>query len=210
MPVSAAELNALEVLLKRCIYGKSKEGANEELVLQKAFKQFDADGSGEVSYSEFVRAMERFGLVVTSEILPGRASGGVREEVMRGLFDRYNTDGSEAISYSEFAAGLYQGAADASGGGGGVGGSGERPGSSSKHTRGLSLDNPKWREGMWPTTPADHGAQANPWLPSLVGQTSMDDGYRPPNPSNPHVRVRSIANPNQTRPYKPRGPASLA
>ena len=80
-------------------------GGAEEKTLKKAFKQFDQDGSGEVSFKEFTMAMERFGLSI---VKPGdRSGGGVPAEVMRGLFDRYNADQSEAISYQEFSVGLY-------------------------------------------------------------------------------------------------------
>ena len=102
--VSESDMNVLESILRKNIYQKSS-GVSEDKTLKKAFKQFDTDGSGEVSFREFLLAMERFGLSVTK---PGdRGGGGVPPEVMRGLFDRYNADQSEAISYSEFSAGLY-------------------------------------------------------------------------------------------------------
>lgn len=102
--VSESDMNVLESILRKNIYQKSS-GVSEDKTLKKAFKQFDTDGSGEVSFREFLLAMERFGLSV---IKPGdRGGGGVPPEVMRGLFDRYNADQSEAISYSEFSAGLY-------------------------------------------------------------------------------------------------------
>ena len=102
MPASAFEVSDLESILKKGIYAKAKKGVTEERTLKEAFKAFDAKGSGGVSYQEFVSALERFGLQVTSELIPGRSSGGVRGDVMRALFDRYNTDGSESLSYEEF------------------------------------------------------------------------------------------------------------
>lgn len=102
--VSEGDMNLLEKILKKNIYGKS-QGVNEERTLKAAFKQFDTDGSGEVSYKEFVLAMERFGLQCQK---PGaRGKGGVPPEVMRGLFDRYNADQSDCISYQEFSDGLF-------------------------------------------------------------------------------------------------------
>jgi hypothetical protein len=108
MPATAFEVSSLESILKKGIYAKAKKGVTEERTLKEAFKAFDANGSGRVSFKEFVSALERFGLQVTSELMPGRSSGGVRGDVMRALFDRYNTDGSESLSYEEFIVGLYQ------------------------------------------------------------------------------------------------------
>ena len=201
MPVSNAELNALEELLIKGVFAKSKEGASEERLLRQAFKQFDTDGSGEVSYDEFVRALERFGLQVSSELLPGRASGGVRADVMRALFEKYNADGSAELSYTEFAAGLYGGrgrtAAATEASCSSDEGSPQRARQSSAqnghHARGLSLANPRWRERAGQA--ADAGA--NPWLPSLEGAESMDQHYCRPSAETRAVRVRSIANPSQ-------------
>lgn len=104
--VSEGDLNILENILKKNIYGKS-QGVNEERTLKAAFKQFDTDGSGEVSFKEFGKAMELFGLQVMK---PGdRGKGGIPPEVLRGLFDRYNLDQSESISYAEFSKGLFGG-----------------------------------------------------------------------------------------------------
>jgi len=103
--VSEGDMNVLERILMKNIYNKS-QGVNEERTLKQAFKQFDTDGSGEVSFREFALAMERFGLSVQQ---PGsRSKGGVPPEVLRGLFDRYNKDASEALSYGEFANGLFR------------------------------------------------------------------------------------------------------
>ena len=106
--VSESDMNVLEGILKKNIYGKS-QGVSEDRTLKAAFKQFDTDGSGEVSFGEFCLAMERFGLSVMKK--GDRGKGGVPLEVLRGLFDRYNADQSESISYVEFSAGLYGGGA---------------------------------------------------------------------------------------------------
>ena len=103
--VSEGDMNVLERILTKNIYSKS-QGVNEEQTLKKAFKQFDTDGSGEVSFREFTLAMERFGLSVQKP--EARGKGGVPPEVLRGLFDRYNSDQSESLSYLEFSNGLFK------------------------------------------------------------------------------------------------------
>ena len=103
--VSEGDMNVLEKILLKNIAGKTT-GVNMEKTLKASFKQFDTDGSGEVSFKEFVLAMERFGLQCQK---PGaRGKGGVPPQVMRGLFDRYNADLSECISYQEFSNGLFK------------------------------------------------------------------------------------------------------
>ena len=53
--VSEGDMNVLEGILKKNIYQKST-GVDIEKTLKAAFKQFDTDGSGEVSFKEFVLA----------------------------------------------------------------------------------------------------------------------------------------------------------
>merc|ERR1719473_2095426 len=103
--VSEGEMDVLERILMKNIYQKS-QGVSEEKTLKAAFKQFDTDGSGEVSFPEFGLAMERFGLSVQKP--NARGKGGVPPEVLRGLFDRYNKDQSESLSYHEFSNGLFK------------------------------------------------------------------------------------------------------
>ena len=103
--VSEGDMNMLEDILVKNIYQKS-QGVNVERALRNAFKQFDADGSGEVEFREFRLAMERFGLTMASP--DSRSKGGVPYEVLRGLFDRYNKDQSESLSYQEFSDGLFK------------------------------------------------------------------------------------------------------
>jgi len=103
--VSEGDMDVLERILMKNVYQKS-QGVNEERTLKAAFKQFDTDGSGEVSFREFALAMERFGLSVQKP--NARSKGGVPPEVLRGLFDRYNADQSEALSYLEFSNGLFK------------------------------------------------------------------------------------------------------
>ena len=102
--VSEGDVNVLERILKKNIYQKSR-GVNMEKTLKDAFKQFDLDGSGEVSIREFTLAMERFGLSI--ERPNSRGTGGVPLSVLRALFDRYNADQSECLSVQEFIGGLF-------------------------------------------------------------------------------------------------------
>ena len=88
-------VHELESKLKANIYRKAPNGGSEEKTLRAAFKVFDLDGSGEISFDEFERALERFG------------AAGVATDVLQALFNKYNTDGSDAISYEEFSAGLF-------------------------------------------------------------------------------------------------------
>jgi hypothetical protein len=93
--VSTRAVDALEENLRSSIYRKATRGSSEERTLKMAFQQFDADGSGEISFHEFERALERFGAMA------------VPQDVLRALFDRYNKDQSDALSYAEFSAGLF-------------------------------------------------------------------------------------------------------
>ena len=90
-----AELNALEETLKQCLESRAKPCVNEMVTLKRAFVAFDADNSGQVSYKEFVRALEKFGFTASPSV--------------RGLFDRYaRVDGdNDNLSYTEFSAGLF-------------------------------------------------------------------------------------------------------
>ena len=90
----AAELDHLEEIIKKGVEARAKPLLHETMILKKAFKLFDADNSGHISYKEFVRALGKFGLTGT--------------QVVRGLFDRYaQMDGDEHLSYGEFATGLF-------------------------------------------------------------------------------------------------------
>tara|TARA_B110001452_G_scaffold136408_1_gene113365 strand:+ start:62 stop:1243 length:1182 start_codon:yes stop_codon:yes gene_type:complete len=102
--VPAYEINTLEKILRKSIYQKAKKGASESRTVEEAFKQFDTDKSGKVSFPEFRKAMERFGLHVGG-VTPGE--GGVPPEVLQGLFDRYDADASGELAYAEFSRGLF-------------------------------------------------------------------------------------------------------
>ena len=49
--------------LKRSIYAKSTS-SDQKLVLERAFKQMDRDGSGSVNMAEFIDALKKFGMQV--------------------------------------------------------------------------------------------------------------------------------------------------
>ena len=93
--VSQHAVDELEKLLKRGIYSKCRDGMTEQKTLKVAFKLFDRDNSGLISFDEFERAMERFG------------AAGVARSALRGLFDKYDADGSGAIQYQEFSDGFF-------------------------------------------------------------------------------------------------------
>lgn len=84
------ELNKLEKTLLTCLECRAKPLMPEALVCRAAFRSFDTDNDGFIDYREFVRGMEKFGLVASPAV--------------RGLFDRYSkADGdSETLSYEEF------------------------------------------------------------------------------------------------------------
>lgn len=88
--VPAAQISELELILKKAIYQKKKH-VSETRALEDAFKLFDTDKSGSVSFKEFRAAMERFGLHVAGETA---GMGGVPLDVLQGLFDRYDADAS--------------------------------------------------------------------------------------------------------------------
>jgi hypothetical protein len=68
--------------------------------------RFDLDGSGCVSQSEFLKAVERFGLHVRGK---GRTGiGGLPESSVLALFDRYDVDASGTLSFKEFASAFLE------------------------------------------------------------------------------------------------------
>ena len=91
------ELNHLESVLKDCLEARANPRlcVNERLTLMRSFRTFDTNNSGDICYPEFVRSLERFGLVASPAV--------------RGLYDRYAMiDGiGTSLTYSEFCDGLY-------------------------------------------------------------------------------------------------------
>ena len=146
--VPQAEVARLEERLRVAIYTKGAGGANAAMgsksaarsaylnprrLVEAAFKAVDVDGSGVISFDEFMGALRRFGLQLEEpEAAAKRATkggaaaaagtlrdpanraalpapGGVRREVVQALFSKYDADDSGGISYKEFAAALYDG-----------------------------------------------------------------------------------------------------
>jgi hypothetical protein len=100
-----AEVDRLEKLLRSYIYAKVPTDQNTKRQVQKAFGDFDIDGSGCVSLTEFIKALERFGMHVAGQ-RPG--IGGLGMDVVTSLFDKYDKDSSGAIDYKEFTAALFK------------------------------------------------------------------------------------------------------
>lgn len=101
-----ADVDRLEKQLRAYIYAKVPNDQNTKRQVQKAFGDFDTDGSGAVSMSEFVKALERFGMHVAGQ-RPG--IGGLPMDVVQSLFDKYDKDSSGQIDYREFTAALFKG-----------------------------------------------------------------------------------------------------
>lgn len=97
------DLNKLEDILRDAVASRCRATESFPHKLKLAFKAVDFDErgfgveTGCVSYSEFVRALERFGFYATG-----------REAIaLRGLFDRYNPDFAPDVNYAAFISGLY-------------------------------------------------------------------------------------------------------
>jgi hypothetical protein len=196
--VSVHEIGRLAETLREAIFARTKRGFSAERTLKQAFVSMDLDGSGEVSFQEFVNALARFGLQL-SDGPNGRVQGGVRHEVMWGLFQRWNVDGSPTLSYDEFCEGLLKVRYD------------EREEVPFSNLKLKSLNNPggvSHKQVMVvpdndraPAGSAENAtASANPWLPTLSGQESVDPKFSRPNSAKPAVRVLSLANPKHRLP----------
>ena len=99
-----SELNKLERKLLDAIESRCRATESFQHKLKLAFKAVDFDEkgfgveTGSVSYTEFARALERFGFYPT----------GNEAIALRGLFERYNPDPTcPDLSYMTFIAGLY-------------------------------------------------------------------------------------------------------
>ena len=85
-------MQQLENMLRDSVSRRAK--GNPQRALEKAFKYFDADGTGDVNAEEFARGVDRF-------------LQGVAPEDIKSLFDRYDVDDSGTLSVEEFAGGLF-------------------------------------------------------------------------------------------------------
>lgn len=95
----------LEGELRRAIRSRAHPILSETRALKKAFQFFDDDASGEISFDEFLSAMERFGLCTDMRGRRGGA-GGVPSHVARALFDRFDVDRSGVRNQSSKPASL--------------------------------------------------------------------------------------------------------
>lgn len=99
-----ADVTRLEGLLRQYLYAKVTNDSNTKRHVMLAFQDFDTDGSGQVEFEEFVKALERFGFHVAGR-RPG--VGGLPVDVVQSLFDKYDRDSSGAIDYKEFTTALF-------------------------------------------------------------------------------------------------------
>lgn len=74
---------------------KSTPHVSEETVLMRAFKYFDLDNSGQVSFEEWVKAIEKIGVVLPDG------------EKLQQIFTLYDADHSGELDYKEFIAGVF-------------------------------------------------------------------------------------------------------
>ena len=82
--------NNFEKELRQKLDQKSTTRMSEETILLRAFKYFDLDNSGCVSFSEWLKALEKIGMVLTDL------------SQMRDLFNFYDVDRSGELDYKEF------------------------------------------------------------------------------------------------------------
>ena len=82
-----------ELVLK--LQQKSTAHISEETILMRSFKYFDLDNSGFVSFEEWVRAIEKIGVVLPDGIN------------LREIFIAYDSDASGELDYREFIAGVF-------------------------------------------------------------------------------------------------------
>lgn len=70
---------------------KAVGSVTEETVLIRAFKYFDLDASGECSFEEFLKALEKIGLTITNE------------KDIHELFEIYDLNKNGSLDYKEFS-----------------------------------------------------------------------------------------------------------
>jgi Ca2+-binding EF-hand superfamily protein len=80
-----------ETALKYKLTQKASSHQNEEAVFIKCFKHFDTDADGLVDLHEWVKAIEKIGIVVN------------KENDLEYLFEYYDTLGAGKIDYKKFA-----------------------------------------------------------------------------------------------------------
>jgi Ca2+-binding EF-hand superfamily protein len=70
---------------------KASAKTSEEQILLKAFKYFDLNNSGDVTFDEFTKAVEKIGALTFSE------------QELQELFNFYDSDSSGSLDYKEFS-----------------------------------------------------------------------------------------------------------
>ena len=68
---------------------------SEETYLNRCFKHFDSDNDGALSFSEWLKGIEKIGVILPSI------------DDAKALFEYYDSNQSGAVEYKEFAASLY-------------------------------------------------------------------------------------------------------
>ena len=99
-----ADVDLLEKQLKKSIYEKTPPNTNSKRTAELAFRALDTNGSGDVDISEFIKALERFGMHVTGV---RQGVGGLPRDTVQSLFNKYDVDGSGNLSYKEFTKALF-------------------------------------------------------------------------------------------------------
>jgi Ca2+-binding EF-hand superfamily protein len=90
-----ARLSQFEKTVKAKLLQKCKPNESEETVLNKCFKYFDIDDSGELEFEEFRKGLEKVGVTLNTE------------DDLKAIFDYFDTDKSGSVSIKEFSDALF-------------------------------------------------------------------------------------------------------
>jgi Ca2+-binding EF-hand superfamily protein len=81
--------------LRAKLQQKATPRLGEETILLKAFRFFDLDNSNTVNCEEFVKAIEKIGIIVENT------------QILQQIFQHYDTDRSGTLDYREFVAAIF-------------------------------------------------------------------------------------------------------
>ncbi len=87
--------NGFEKSMKVKLAQKCSSVQDEEVALTRAFKYFDSDNDGAVTLNEWLKAVERVGVIVPSV------------SDLKDLFNYYDTNHDGRLDYKEFATVLF-------------------------------------------------------------------------------------------------------